>query len=221
MDVLQAMKERHSVRRYKNTPLEEETARKLESFIEQVNAESGLHFQLVKNEPKAFDGTMAHYGHFSGVTNYIALVGRKGRDLDELCGYYGEKVVLEAQMLGLNTCWVALTYKRVPGAFRVEKGEKLTVVISVGYGETQGHERKSKPAAEVAPQFENAPEWFRNGVEAALLAPTATNQQKFFLELDGDRVKAKAGRGFYAKMDLGIVKYHFELGSGKDHTIWL
>lgn len=220
MDLLEAMRERHSVRRYINKPIEPETAATLEKFIEECNAESGLHIQLVKNEPKAFDGAMAHYGNFSGVTNYIAVIGRKGAGFEEKCGYYGEKIVLYAQTLGLNTCWVALTFKKVPSAYKVDRGEKLEIVISLGYGETQGKERKSKTAEEISNISASSPEWFKNGVEAALLAPTATNQQKFTLTLDGDKVRAKAGFSYYTKVDLGIVKYHFELGSGKDSSIW-
>ena len=220
MDLLEAMRERHSVRRYINKPIEPETAAALEKFIEECNAESGLHIQLVKNEPKAFDGAMAHYGNFSGVTNYIAVIGRKGAGFEEKCGYYGEKIVLYAQTLGLNTCWVALTFKKVPSAYKVDRGEKLEIVISLGYGETQGKERKSKTAEEISNISPSSPEWFRKGVEAALLAPTATNQQKFSLTLDGDKVRAKAGFSYYTKVDLGIVKYHFELGSGKDSSIW-
>ena len=59
-------------------------------------------------------------------------------------------------------------------------------------------------------------EWFFNGMEAALLAPTAMNQQKFFFELSSDnKINAACGKGFYTKLDLGIVKYHFEIGSGR------
>ena len=220
MDLIQAMNERHSVRRYINKPLEPETAAALEKIIEECNAESGLHIQLVKNEPKAFDGAMAHYGNFSGVTNYIAVIGKKGAGFEEKCGYYGEKIVLFAQTLGLNTCWVALTFKKVPSAYKVNSGEKLEIVISVGYGETQGKERKTRTADEISNITAVSPDWFRKGVEAALLAPTATNQQKFTLTLEGDKVKAKAGFSYYTKVDLGIVKYHFELGSGKDSSIW-
>ena len=220
MDLIQAMNERHSVRRYINKPLEPETAAALEKFIEECNAESGLHIQLVKNEPKAFDGAMAHYGNFSGVTNYIAVIGKKGAGFEEKCGYYGEKIVLYAQTLGLNTCWVALTFKKVPSAYKVSSGEKLEIVISVGYGETQGKERKTRTAEEISNITAASPDWFRKGVEAALLAPTATNQQKFTLTLEGDKVKAKAGFSYYTKVDLGIVKYHFELGSGKDKSVW-
>jgi hypothetical protein len=51
-------------------------------------------------------------------------------------------------------------------------------------------------------------------MEAALLAPTAMNQQKFYFELqpNGD-VKVTCGKGFYTKLDIGIVKYHFEIVS--------
>ncbi len=159
---------------------------------------------------------MAHYGKFSGVTDYIALIGKKSDDLDELCGYYGERLVLKAQSIGLNSCWVAMTYKKIPEAFSVEKGEKLTVVISLGYGRTQGVPHVSKPYNAVAvDKSGTAPAWFKDGVEAALLAPTAMNQQKFTFEYKDGEVVAKAGLGFYSKIDLGIAKYHFELASGK------
>ena len=143
MDLLQAMKERHSVRSYEEKSIEAGTVEKLRSFIKECNKESGLHMQLVLDEPHAFEGFMAHYGKFSGVRNYIALIGRKGNDLEEKCGYYGEKVVLYAQTLGLNTCWVGLTYSKVKSAFQIDPGEKLCLVIAIGYGQTQGVSHKS------------------------------------------------------------------------------
>lgn len=215
MNLMEAMEARHSVRQYTEKPLGEEVLSALQSEIAACNQESGLHIQLVTNEPKAFDGFMAHYGKFSGVTDYIAMIGKKGADLDEKCGYYGERLVLKAQQLGLNTCWVAMTYSKIKTAFSVSQGEKLCVVIALGYGKTQGTAHKSKSIEEVSRAEGQVPDWFRQGVEAALLAPTAMNQQKFLFTLEGDQVSAKAGRGFYSKVDLGIVKYHFEIGAGK------
>ena len=220
MDMRKAMHARHSVRSYTGKPIEGETLEALEKLIDACNRESGLHIQLVRNEPMAFDTAIARYGMFSGVKNYLAMVGKKGPKLSELCGYYGEKLVLTAQTLGLNTCWVGATFKKIPDVFRIERGEKLIIVIAIGYGETQGVAHKSKTAAEVS-KAEDAPEWFTNGVEAALLAPTAINQQKFLFLLQGEKVSAKAGFGPFSKVDLGIAKYHFELGSGKDASIWL
>lgn len=220
MDLKEAMQARHSVRQYKDRPLSVEVIAALQEEIAACNRESGLHIQLVTNEPRAFDGFMAHYGKFSGVTSYLALIGKKGPELDEKCGYFGQRLVLKAQQLGLNTCWVAMSYTKIKTAFTVDKGEKLCVVIALGYGATQGVPHKSRPFSEVAKADGPMPDWFKNGVEAALLAPTAMNQQKFLFTLSGDKVSAKAGMGFYTKLDLGIVKYHFELGAGKDRFAW-
>ena len=220
MDMITAMKERHSVRSYKNEPIADELLAVLQDEIDDCNNEGNLHIQLITNEPKAFDSFMAHYGKFSGVTNYIALIGKKSPDLEEKCGYYGERLVLKAQSLGLNSCWVAMTYKKIPGTFTLDAGEKLTVVIAIGYGKTTGVAHKSKAISAVSNVTANSPEWFKNGVEAALLAPTAMNQQKFTLTLNQNEVTAKAGMGFYAKTDLGIVKYHFEIGANSSEWHW-
>ena len=220
MELSEAIKNRHSVRRYTDRKIEPDILNELQSEIDECNKEGNLHIQLVKDEPKAFNGLMAHYGKFSGVTNYIALVGNKDKDLDEKCGYFGERLVLKAQQLGLNTCWVAMTYKKVPGAFNVDKGEKVTVVISLGYGETQGVPHKSKTPEQVSNIDADSPAWMLAGVEAALLAPTALNKKKFMLIRDGKKVVAKAGKGSYTKVDLGIVKYNFEAGAGKENFTW-
>lgn len=220
MNLMDAMKERHSVRSYNEKAIEGDVKAELLAFIEQCNKESGLHMQLITNEPQAFSGFMAHYGKFSGVKNYIAMIGKKDNELEEKCGYYGEKVVLKAQELGLNTCWVAMTYSKVKTAFRINSGEKLCLVIAIGYGETKGIGHKTKPAEAVMKADGPVPEWFQKGIEAALLAPTAMNQQKFLFTLKGNSVTAKAGAGFYTKIDLGIAKYHFEAGAGRENFNW-
>ena len=215
MDIMEAIKARHSVRQYKDKPIDKHAAETLKREIEACNRESGMHIQLVMNEPKAFDGFMAHYGKFSGVKNYIAMIGKKGPDLEETCGYYGERLVLLAQQLGLNTCWVAMTYSKVKSAYQVGEGEKLCCVIALGYGVTQGVSHKVKPVEELCQVNGTMPDWFRAGMEAAQLAPTAMNQQKFCFVLNGSEVTTKTKGGFYTKMDLGIARYHFEAASGK------
>lgn len=217
MTILEAIQARHSVRSYKDAPLKPEDIRTLQKEIDDCNKAGGLHIQLVTNEPKAFDSFMAHYGKFSGVQNYIALIGKKSADLEEKLGFYGERLVLLAQTLGLNTCWVAMTFGKGAAKSRctIAPGEKLVCVLSLGYGATQGVAHKSKPMESLC-QVEGAmPDWFRKGMEAAMLAPTAMNQQKFLISLSGNTVSAKSLGGFYSKTDLGIVKYHFEVGSGK------
>lgn len=223
MTTLEAIKKRHSVRNYLNRKIDEELVAKLQSEIDTCNQESGLHIQMVIDEPKAFGGFMAHYGKFSGVQNYIALVGRKSDDLDEKIGYYGERLALAAQTLGLNTCWVALTFGKgiAKSRCQIDKGEKLVCVLTLGYGQTQGVAHKSKDMKNLCRATGEMPKWFLNGMEAAMMAPTATNQQKFFISLNGTRVSVKTAGGFYSKVDLGIVKYHFEIGAGVDNFKWV
>lgn len=220
MTIEEAMRTRHSVRSYEKKKIPKEVIFKLNEKIDACNKEAGMHIQLITNEPKAFDGMMAHYGKFSGVENYIALIRKKSSDLEEKCGYYGEQLVLLAQQLGLNTCWVAMTYSKIKSAYKINSGEKLCIVISLGYGMTQGVAHKSKSMDKLCNVDGVTPVWFKNGMEAAMLAPTAMNQQKFTFSLNGGKVSAKAGMAFYSKLDLGIVKYHFEIGAGKENFKW-
>ncbi|MGI6212388.1 MAG: nitroreductase family protein [Anaerovoracaceae bacterium] len=218
MDIMEVIKERHSVRQFTDQPLDQNAAAELAREVEAVNQESGLHIQLITDEPEAFQAGKPNYGSFKGCRNYLVMIGPKGKD--EEIGYYGERLVLKAQELGINSCWVAMTYKKGKAEGVIAPGEKRYMVIALGYGVTQGVSHKIKSAADVSDYKEGDPDWYRRGIEAALLAPTAVNQQKFSFVRTGEKVRAKAGFGFYTKADLGIVKYHFEVGSGKDHSVW-
>lgn len=211
--MLEIIKQRHSVRQFYARTIEEEKRQQLNDIIEIANKEAGLHIQACFDEPDAFNSFMAHYGKFEGVTNYIALVAEKNKD--EQIGYYGEQLVLKAQLLGLNSCWVALTYSKKKTKIVKEKSEKIYCVIVLGYGKNKGIEHKIKSVSEVSNISESTPDWFNNGVEASLYAPTAMNQQKFKFLYDDGKVITKAGSGFYTKIDLGIAKCHFEIGAGQ------
>ncbi len=218
MKTLELMKARHSVRHFIDRPLDAETIDALQAEIDACNAESGMHIQLITDEPEAFHAGKPTYGQFKGCRNYLTIVGPKGKD--EETGYYGERIVLKAQELGVNSCWVALTYRKGKTQGVESNGEKRYLVVALGYGETDGATHKIKSISDVSDYKTGDPDWYKAGIEAALLAPTAMNQQKFRFERNGNKVKAKAGMGFYTNIDLGIVKYHFELGAGKEHFTW-
>lgn len=209
MQMLDLMKERHSVRQYSDKKIDGDEKTKLDTYVASINEESGLSMQIFYNEPNCFNSMLAHYGKFSNVKNYIAIVGKK--EEQEKSGYYGEKLVLKCQELGLNTCWVALTHGKVN--VQTKPQQKLLILIALGYGTNTGVAHKSKPIKELCKE-DAYPEWFMKGMEAVSLAPTAMNQQKFLFEMKNGQVYAKALRGFYSKIDLGIVKYHFETITG-------
>ena len=216
MTELEAIRARHSVRAYLEKPIPAELRRQLNDYVEALNRESGLHITIQYDDPAGFDSRLAHYGSFRNVANYIVLAGKKEGDFDFRCGYYGEKLVLFAQTLGLNTCWAALTFNKKKVRELIPEGESLCMVIALGYGETQGRQHKSKDASKVQELAGEAPDWFKQGVAAALLAPTAVNQQKFCFSIEAGEPTARVkGIGSCTRVDLGIAALHFELGSGR------
>lgn len=217
MDINTAIKSRHSVRQYIDKRIEGQVLEELKQMIDQCNSDGGLNIQLCLSEPTAISGLLTIA--FKNAKNYIALVGKECDDLEEKCGYYGEKFILRAQQLGLNTCWVA-SYRKSKCVAKIDSSEKLIMLISIGYGENSGSENKRKPIEELSKVSGTMPEWFKIGVEAARLAPTARNQQKFLFELNGNVVRANPGKGAYTKVDLGIAKYHFEIGAGDIGWSW-
>lgn len=219
--LLEAVALRHSVRRYEDKPLSTDIVELLKDRIDFLNHEGRLHMQLVLEEPKGFNGFFA-YGQFSGVRNYIVVAGEKDETLDDRIGYYGEQLVLYAQALGLNTCWAGLSYKKVPGTYELRENEKIGCYIAIGYGQTQGTTHKIKTVEQVSNAGPDTPDWFLRGVECALLAPTAVNQQKFSFEYVASNaaevlptVIARRGHSLvgYTRMDLGIARLHFALAT--------
>ena len=220
MDLDEAIRTRHSVRQYAPRRIEEEVLEELMGEINRINYESGLRIMLFTDEPKAFNKVLLKtLVKFKGAVNYFTIAGPESRDLNWKAGYYGERLVLFAQSLGLNTCWAMMAGRKEAEA-DLDNGFKTVISISVGYGENQGVPHKSKPVSEFA-DVEDAPEWFVRGVECAMLAPTGMNRQGFRFKRNGDEVKIVAGSGTLAQIDMGIAKYHFECGAGKENFTWV
>lgn len=62
MDALELMKQRHSVRRFTDRPLEESAVGRLREAAADINRKSGLHIQLATDEPEAFQAEKPNYG---------------------------------------------------------------------------------------------------------------------------------------------------------------
>ncbi len=220
MTITEAMETRHTVRRYTDRALSPETVSQLEARIAGSNAQYGLKMKLVTGDAQAFQAVF-RLVLARGVQNYIVLAGSAGED--EKLGYCGCDVMLYAQTLGLNTWWVGGTYSRnnVRRSAGLTGGERLAGIIAVGYGASQGVPHRSKRAEDISAYDGAAPEWFTRGVEAVLLAPTALNKQAFRITGRGDTVNMTCDNGAFSGIDLGIGKYHFEVGAGRENFRWI
>lgn len=212
MSEIDAIKARHSVRNYQDKPIEQEKVDKLNARIDECNREGNLHFQFLADAGKTFNKLLNKAMGLGSAPSVIACVGPDDGTVEERVGYYGERIVLYAQEMGLNTCWAG-TYNAKNVMAEIGEGERLVIVIAIGYGVNGGKERKSKTMEQVISGKGDKPYWFNYGVEMALLAPTAINQQKFQIGLNDDGTVSFTDKGgVHSKTDLGIVKYHFEVG---------
>lgn len=214
----EAMYQRHMVRRYKNQLIPENVASLLKNRAAGHNEKYHLDVQLVTDDTSAFHAII-RLVLAKGVKNYFIMAGEDTPGLDERLGYSGADLMLYAQTLGLNTWWVGGTFNRNRMSQAVP-GRKVSGVIAVGYGVTQGTAHKSKKPEDVSAYAGNAPQWFQDGVKAALLAPTALAKQAFFIKGREDKESITCDNGIFTGVDKGLVSYHFELGAGRENFRW-
>jgi nitroreductase len=220
MNINEAIEKRHSIRSYTTRPITGEVEQELRDLVAECNQESGLALRLGLDESRIFSG-LINRTRFKNVRNYLALIGKASdAKLDEKCGYYGERFVLRATQLGLGACWTGMGYRK--SAIPVADDEKLRIIIVFGYPAVEGKAHRNKPLEELytVEGEGKPPAWFERGIKAAQLAPTAVNQQKFRFTLSGDTVKAEDTGGILGHVDLGIVKYHFEVAAGPENFTW-
>ncbi len=221
MAVIDTIRARHSVRDYDGRAPEGKELEALTTVVEECARESGLNIQLILDNPEVFQ-VVAKFGLIHGAVASIAFATAQGTAQDEAIGYWGQKIVLAAQEAGLNTCWVALCARRKSEA-QLAPGEKVRLVIAVGYGTTQGHPRRTKPLNQLCTvECAEPPSWFEVAMEAAQLAPTAVNNQHFHVTLraDAETVLIEAPKGALNYIDLGIVKRNFEEAANETGARW-
>lgn len=221
MEMSEAIIKRRGIKKYTTEPLASNAVEKLKAAINEYNQHSGLNIRLCLNDPRPF-ASVKTIG-FKNVHNYLAFIGNKSdKQLAEKCGYFGEKLILLAKSLGIDSRWVAATYKK-SAVENVLENEELVLVATLGYGAEEKAPHKSKPLEKLYRNLtdERIPEWFINGVSAAQAAPTALNQQAFCFELLSNKtVRLQMGKGAYTTVDEGILRCHFEIGANSEAWQW-
>lgn len=225
MITVETIRERHSVREYDGKPLTQDKFDALGAVVEECARESSLDIQLVGDNPEVFN-VIARFGLIRECRTHVAFVvddaKARGVAADEVIGYWGQKIVLAAQDMGLNTCWCALCSRKKSHAV-VAPGKKIRLVIAVGHGKTQGFSRKTKSVEALSSvECAKAPAWFAAAMEAAQLAPTAMNNQNFKITLlsDGKTVRIDAPQSGLNVIDEGIVRCNFEIAANEAGADW-
>lgn len=228
MNIINAIKERRSVRSFDGAPLTESTKKTLTDFAESLTSPFGGNFtiRLKKFDIKG-EYRPSTYGTIKGASDFF-LIGMGSDEASALStGFCFEQVVLKAWQLGLGTCWIAGTFKSTN--FDKDEtwpeGETLRIVCPVGIPtQTRMLEKlarftlgsaKRKPFDELffEGDFEHplrADSPYREALEMLRLAPSSTNSQPWRVLVKDEKVHF-----FYipknpvSPVDLGIGISHF------------
>lgn len=222
MTLLDAVSIRFTQRDFLPQPLSPAQQNQLAKAVGQCNRRSGLHIQLICGLSAPVSDPSGGQGWPRGARCCLAFAGPAGdADLEEKCGYWGEELVLTAAAMGLGSCWMGgdkASLLPCPAP-----GEELVCAAAVGpLCGTPPARRTRRPLQELAAAPDQAPPWFAAGISAVQLAPSSMNRQgyRFLLRPDGSVQARLAGGGSFALVDLGIAKYHFELGAHGGTWTW-
>lgn len=227
-----AMMKRYSCRAFQKELLAPEIRAQLSGKIEELNRESGLHFQLFCSDDISKPAALLSDSMFSGdCYAFAALVGPEQIEASEPLGYYGEALVIFAEQLGLGTCWVASTYDPDSISVEIPAGEKLWIIIPLGKAAEQPPRQKEIRAkirsrdraldsfVESDVPFLAVPSWIQKGADAILAGPSAVNQQPVNLVWkDGVLTMKLIREGHHLHYcDMGIAKKQFEISAAASY----
>ena len=220
MTLLEAISVRRSIRKYNGLIIPEDIREKIVKRCKKLGDFSHIKF-IPKFNVKGVFNPLVTFGAFKNCYNYIAVVAPKTYK-EDTAGYFSEQLVLYLETLGVGTCFVGASYSRFDVKIEKDKGDKIFILIAFGLWDyTEMNPRRSKKPTDVSNVTDLSPSWFKDGISSALLAPTALNQQKFYIELiNQNTVSIKSFPGPFSLFDKGIVKCNFEIAAGKDNFTW-
>jgi hypothetical protein len=172
-----------------------------------------------------FKGIVGSYGRVKGAPAFIAFIG----DMDdpfikEKVGYTGEGIILEATALGLGTCWVAGFFRPKAVASLIDVGDKERVLAVTPVGHAQPSEsweerlmtrlarsRSRLPLSNLITGLprENWPDWVSICLEAARLAPSASNRQPWGFDVQENSITVfvRTGRARVERVETFGLRY--------------
>ncbi|MDE7438223.1 MAG: nitroreductase family protein [Muribaculaceae bacterium] len=228
MNIINAIKDRRSVRSFDGASLTESTKKILTDFAESLTSPFGGHFtiRLKKFDIKG-EYRPSTYGTIKEASDFF-LIGMGSDEASALSvGFCFEQVVLKAWQLGLGTCWIAGTFKSTN--FDKDEtwpdGEILKIICPVGIP-TQKRmfekiarlalgSSKRKPFDELFFEGDfnhplSADSSYHEALEMLRLAPSSTNSQPWRVLVKDDKVHFfYIPKNAISPVDLGIGISHF------------
>jgi nitroreductase len=228
----EALLTRRSRRLYKPEPLSGHILDRLTVACSEFRPFDTAKAVLIRHSKDVFKGIIGAYGKIRGAPFLLAFIGDTAdRSVHEKVGYTGEGIILEATALGLGTCWVGKSFDRrtASSLVMIKEQERVLAVAAVGYPAERtsfeerlvsgfGRLHKRKPLAVLVSGMPKAewPEWIRESLQAARVAPSAANRQPWRFLVESDSITVSVDNlhdslGISKRLDCGIAMLHIEI----------
>lgn len=231
-----AIRKRKSRRRYLKRKIEEPELKRLKKFTDDLNRNNEkVKIVLIEGSCKEiFTGIIGSYGKIRGASNFAVFIGdTRDQNIEEKVGYIGEAFILEATARGLGTCWVAGTFKPeiVRNEIKLKDYQEIMAITPVGYTKNKhlleekivsfmvsSHKRKDLDELCKEGFKQDWPQWIKNSLECARLAPSAVNRQPWVFTVNNNSITVSIRdmdkhTEVSKKLDCGIAMLHLEVGA--------
>jgi nitroreductase len=228
---------RRSWRHFDGRPLLADQLAALEGVCREFRPSPAARAVLVTESPEpVFKGILGAYGKVKGAPAFVAFIGQMQHpNVQEMVGYTGQAVVLEATALGVGTCWVGGFFRpEAAGVLaRTGPGERVLAVTPVGFPAVKagfeeklmagfGRHSRRQPVEKLVTALPPGrwQAWQLAAVEAARLAPSAVNRQPWRFAVENRAITiSTAGGGVETvvsrRLDCGIAMLNLEVGARK------
>ncbi|MDR1711542.1 MAG: hypothetical protein LBR58_06805 [Propionibacteriaceae bacterium] len=240
MDILEAIRVRHSTRNFDGSPLTDADHESIASFIAATRPPFGVHarIELIRADFGDERVKLGTYGSVKGARDFMGLIYGQGPLAQEGSAYWFEQVVLHCTSIGVSSIWLAgFTHSSFSKHVTLAPGETL------GYACPLGYEGGQRPLAEriglwnsqklhaakkpfetlfltadgqpLAPQA--AGDW-ELPLQMTRIAPSAKNLQPYRVVVTPEACHfhiqpssgIPSGPGWFSRIDVGIAMCHFE-----------
>ncbi len=228
MNIIEAIKERRSVRNYNGKGLTRQQIEELENSVNSAESPFGGSVTIRLQSFDIKDGFKpSTYGMIRGAVDFFLLGIKDDKQSALTAGFKFEQVVLKAWQMGLGTCWIAATFKGTDfdRGQTWPEGEELKIICPVGIAAKQGFiekaarfaigSNKRKPFDKLffKGDFQTPYEptdRFGEALEMLRLAPSSTNSQPWRALVSGDTVHFYyVPKSAASVLDCGIGLCHF------------
>lgn len=225
---------RHSRRAFSGESLPEDKLRHLETVTNEFKPFRGARAVVVRDPPdNVFKGAIGSYGKVRDAPHFVAFIGDIAvPEVQEVTGYLGEGIILEATSMDIQTCWVGGFFRPsvVENIIELQQSEKVLAITPIGYGQERKsrvekvfsqvtRSRKRKPIESLLLNVPDSyPEWIKSALSAARLSPSAANRQPWRFLVGNEFITIRTddsneGRWVSKRLDCGIAMLHIELGA--------